>query len=147
MTPLFALVLSLAAAPLTFETLPEPVRAQVHTKYPEAKVRSVEAEKGDDGKVVYEIKLTVAGARTELSIAPDGTLVSEERVVELKATPVEVQRAFAASSEKGLKVERVEEVTAGGVVTWEIAGRRANGKRVEVVIDAQGTVKVHPATE
>ena len=28
-------------------------------------------------------------------------------------------------------------------MTWEISGRRADGKRDELVIDVHGTVKVH----
>ena len=146
MNPILFLVVSLAAAPLTFEKLPESVRAKVQSRYPGAKVTGVEVEK-DEGKVVYEIKFTLAGAEIEVSVAPDGKVVSEERKVALKDLPQAVQKAFASSAEKALKVERVDEVTEGGVKTWEIAGLRADGKRVEVVIDAQGVVEVHPATE
>ena len=93
------------------------------------------------------VKFTLAGAQTEVSVAPDGTVVAEERKIALKDAPAAVQKAFSSSAEKGLKIEDVEEVTESGVMTWEISGRRADGKRVEVVIDVHGTLKVHAATE
>lgn len=142
MTHAITLLLTLATAPLTFDQLPAPVRAAVHTKYPDAKVLGVEKEKND-----YEIKMTVDGAGTELTVAFDGTVLAEERVVAFKSMPAQLQKAFADSPEKTLAVERVEEVTEKGEKTYEIAGKRADGKRVEVIITAKGQLTVKPATE
>ena len=126
---LCAITLLLTATPekhVKFESLPEVVRTKVHEKYPQAKVLGAEIETSE-GKTVYEVKLSVAGARTELSLSAEGAIVSEERVVAWKNVPVEVQKALAGSAAKDLKVERAEEVTEGGSVTWEITGKRADG--------------------
>lgn len=147
---LSALMLLLSATPekhMKFETLPEVVRTKVHEKYPHAKVIDAELETTHDRKTVYEVKLSVAGAVTELSFTAEGNLVSEERTVPWKSVPDEIQKAFAASAAKDLKIERVEEVTEGETVTWELAGKGTDGKRVEVVIDRKGTVVVKAATE
>ena len=148
---LCALTLLLSAAPekqVKFETLPEVVRTKVHEKYPQAKVVGAEAETNRDGKTVYEVKLSLAaGAKTEISFTAEGVLVSEERVVAWKSVPAEIQKALATSPVKDLKIERVEEVTEGETVTWEIVGKGADGKRLEVVIDRKGTVEVKAATE
>ena len=130
-----------------FETLPEVVRARVQEKFPKAKVVDAELEKGRDGKDVYEVKLMVEGAKTEISITPEGTVVSVERIVAWKSAPAEVKKALASSAAKDLKVERAEEVTEGEAVSWEVTGTGKDGKRVEVVIDAQGGVTVKTATE
>ena len=147
---LTALTLFLAAAPekhMKFDAVPEVVRTKVHQKYPQAKVIDAELETDARGQAVYEVKLTVGTVKTELSFTADGVLISEERVVPWKSVPAAVQKALVSSAAKDLKVERVEEVTEGDVVTWELAGKRADGKRVEVVIDRQGKVEVKAATE
>ena len=131
---------------LKFEALPEAVRLKVNEKFPKAKVVDAELEKGPDGKEVYEVKVLLAGAKTEVSLTAEGTIVSLERTVEWKNVPADVKKALAASAAKDLKIERAEEVTEGEVVTWELAGKRG-GKRFEVVIDAKGAVEVKAATE
>ena len=94
------LMLALGAAPLTFDRLPEPVKAAVHKALPAATVISVEREQSKD-KLVFEVKLKQAGQVIELSLSADGTLVSEERVVKLADAPAYVRKAISEALPAG----------------------------------------------
>lgn len=133
----------LAADKPTFEKLPEPVRAAVHKAFGNAKVVSVDEEK-EEGKVVYEVKVKHEGNLVELSLHADGTVISEERAMKLEEAPAYVRNAITTA---GGKVETVEQVTEGGVVTFEAVVRKADKSRVELVIGADGGVQSKPATE
>lgn len=133
----------LGADKLTFEKLPEPVRATVHKAFGNAKVVSVDEEK-EEGKVVYEVKVKFEGHLVELSVHADGTVVSEERALKLDEAPAFVRNAVSTA---GGTVETVEQVTEGGVVKFEVVVRKADKSRVELVIGADGGVQSKPATE
>lgn len=140
------LLLALGAAPLTFDKLPEPVKAAVHKALPGAAVISVEREQSKD-KVVFEVKLKQAGQVIELSLTADGTVVSEERVVKLADAPAHVRKAVSEALPATAKIEQVEQVTEGGVTTFEVTARKADGKRVELTIQPDGSTRTEPATE
>lgn len=138
------MVLSLLAADkLTFQNLPAPVRAAVHKAFAQPKIVSVDEEK-EEGHIVYEVKVKQDGHLIELSISPEGTVLSEERVVKLEEAPDFVRRAVTAA---GGKVETVEQVTEGGVVKYEAVVRKTDKSRLELVISADGGVETKPATE
>ena len=133
-------VLSLLSAnKVAFEKLPEAVKAAVLKAYPGAKVISSEEEK-EEGKVVYEVKFKHGGQVIELSMTVDGQVVAEEKVVKLEQTPELVRKAIAAALPKGARVERVEQVTEAGKVTYEAAVHNADGSRLELVVDGEGGV-------
>ena len=140
------LMLMLGAGPLTFEKLPEPVKAAVHKALPTATVISVEREQTKD-KLVFEVKLKQAGQVIELSLSADGTVVSEERVVKLADAPGYVRKAVSEALPATAKIEQVEQVTEGGVTTFEVTARKADGKRVELTIQSDGSTRTEPATE
>jgi uncharacterized membrane protein YkoI len=145
-----AVALLMTAVPqkhLPLEALPDVVRAAARAKYPHGTVLEAERETGHDGQAVYEVKLSVAGAKIELSVTAHGVLVAEERVVAWKSAPASVRQALEGSTANDLEVERAEQVIEGEQVTWEVVGRRADGRRVEVIIDSRGMVQVKPATE
>jgi len=133
----------LGADKLTFEKLPQPVRAAVQKAFGSAKVVGVDEEK-EEGKVVYEVKVKQEGHIVELSVHADGTVVSEERAMKFEEAPSFVRNAITAA---GGTVESVEQVTEGGVVTFEAVVRKADKSRVELVIGADGGVESKPATE
>lgn len=127
--------------------VPDAVTKTIHDTYPKATVKSVE-EEHEHGKVVFEAKLDLGtDGATELSIDPSGVLVSEERVISFAQLPAEVKQGLAKSAFAKATVERIEKVTEGGAVSYEITVRDGK-RRVEVVFDAKGTMSTsHAATE
>ncbi len=129
----------LCATKLPFEKLPAPVKAAVFKAYPDAKVLSAEEER-EEGKVVYEVKFKHGAQEIELSLSVDGQVLAEEKVVRLEQTPEVVRKAIAGALPAGARVESVEQVTEAGKETWEAAVRKADGSRIELVVDANGSV-------
>lgn len=137
-----SIVLLLLCADADVSTLPAPVRAALSSKWPKAKVLKVEVEE----KQKFEVELSSPEGAFEVTFAADGSLLGEERVMPLTAAPAAVQKTVASWT--GFKVERVERVTEGKVVTWEIVARPAKGGSVEIVLSNEGAeLKRGAATE
>lgn len=137
-----SLALLLSAAP----SLPPAVRDALTKAWPNARVVRVERE-AKAGKVEWEVALQVDAQAFEATFDDAGHLLAEERVVTLDALPEKVRDALKAATPKGASIERVEQVTEGGHVTVEAVVKPAKGARVELVVDADGHVTQHPATE
>ena len=121
--------------------VPAVVMKAVNSKYPDAKPSkfSTETEKG---KPVYEVKLDVGGKSTELSFAPDGTLLAEEQVIDVGELPASVKSALSASSYAKAKILRAEKEQKDGATRYEVLVEE-QGKKSEVVFDAGGKLVKH----
>jgi uncharacterized membrane protein YkoI len=121
--------------------VPAAVMKAVNTQYPNAKPSkfSTETEKG---KPIYEVKLDVGGKSTELSVAPDGTVVSEEQVIDVSELPDSVKSSLSSSSYAKAKILRAEKELKGGATRYEVLVEE-KGKKSEVVFDAGGKLVKH----
>ena len=143
----FLLLLALLAEKkLTFDQLPLPVKATVQKVLGQSKILSVEEER-DEGKIVYEVKAKHEGHVIELALTADGVVVAEEREIKLEEAPAAIRRAVTTSLPTGGKIEGVEQVTEAGVTSFEVAVRKTDGARVELIVQADGGVVIKPATE
>jgi hypothetical protein len=138
---LFTALLVAASPPL-----PPAVRHAVAKAWPTAHIERAERE-ASAGKVVWEVALKVDGRTFEATFDGAGRVLTEEHVVAPESLPAAARVALKVSAPKGATLERVEQVTEGARVTWEAVFRPARGERLELVIDVEGHVEQHVATE
>ena len=92
------------------------------------------AEERENGKVFYEVETKVKGLTRDLLFDAGGALVAVEQEVAPDALPAAVKTAFSASG----KVLKAESITKGSTVTYEAHIQKKDGKKSELVVDAQG---------
>ncbi|GMU05388.1 PepSY-like domain-containing protein [Corallococcus caeni] len=121
---------------LTPAEVPAAVKAAVASKYPKAKAQRFTKET-EKGKTVYEVILDSGAAQREVSLAEDGSVLSEEQKLAPEALPATVQRGLASSPFASARIKRAEKETKAGVVRYEVVVEQ-KGKTSEVVFDEQG---------
>lgn len=143
----FALVATTAAPAFAADKVlkksdvPAEVLKTVTAKYPNAAMKSFASEV-EDGKTEYEVTLDAAGALIEVSLSPEGKLLSEEQKIAAKDLPDAVKKGLAASTWAKAKVVRVEKVTeadAPDAPVFEILVDQG-GKKHEVVFASSGEI-------
>ena len=97
---------------------------------------SVEVEKGETR---YEAEMTINGHARDVVMDATGAVVEAEATVEMSALPSAIRESLLKEAGKG-KIERVEEVTRGGVLTYEALVKEAGKKNREVLLDSSGKV-------
>lgn len=120
------------------EKLPKAVRDAVKAKFPGATLVEASQEK-DDGKTVYEVTLKYRDHNHDVTYQADGVLVSVEKEITAKDLPPAVADTLAAKYPKA-SYKRVEEITKGTAVSYEVLLTTAQGRTVEVVVDPRGSV-------
>ena len=137
---LAALLLPLSAmaretAPLTIDQLPEKAAAAIKAATAGAKEIKLKKEK-EDGVDAIEAKWMVDGHQHEVTVTPEGKLLSVEEMIALKSAPDGVQAAVKkAAGDK--EVTEVEKAIADGVTTYEAVIETKDGE-VELKLDAAG---------
>ena len=81
------------------EKLPKKVMEAVKDRFPGAKLLGATTEK-EDGKTVYEVSLTYKDHHHDVTLQPDGKIVSIEREIPAKDLPRAVAEALAAKYPK-----------------------------------------------
>jgi uncharacterized membrane protein YkoI len=123
------------AEEVPLDKVPKAALDAVKAKFPGAKLTGAEKEK-EDGKVVYEIALTLKDQKIEVHVTPEGKITEIEREIKYEDLPKAVTDAFKAKYTKA-KVELVEEVTKDDKISYEL--HIALGKRkMELVYDPTG---------
>ncbi len=139
---LISLTLLFLSADPQGASLPGPVRSALSSRWPQAKVVKVETEKPGQ----LEIELTSPEGTFEVTFSSNGQLLGEERAIELAAAPAPVQKTVGSWA--GWKVLRIERVTEGKVITFEILAQPQQGAPQEIVLAADGKeLKRAKATE
>jgi hypothetical protein len=123
---------------VALDKLPKAVTEAVKAKFEGAELVSASKEK-EDGKEVFEVVIKHKGHNVEVTLTPEGKVVSVEKEIEAKDAPKVVTEALDAKYPKAT-VKKVEEVTEDGKVTYEFLIVTAEKKTVEVVIDPKGKV-------
>lgn len=96
---------------------PASVTATVTRTYPDGKLGPCEAEH-EDGKDIYEVKVTLPSGDLEVELSTEGVITQTEQVVPTMPEPV--AKAFAAKY-PGEQVSRVERHTRPGKAdTFEV---------------------------
>ena len=147
--PLLALLCTLLTAPtllaaeqkLARKDVPKAVLEAATAHAPKAKLQGFALEKSGE-KEIYEVTLREGKRVRELMIAPDGKLVSEERVLAGKDLPEAVKKALATGAHAAAKVVVAEELidhAQGGARSYEVQIAEG-GKRRELVFNAEGAL-------
>jgi uncharacterized membrane protein YkoI len=120
------------------DKVPKAVLDAVKDKFKDAELVSAQTEK-EDGKLVYEINLKQKGQPIDVTLTPDGKIVSVEKTITVRDLPKAVSEALDSKYPKA-KIKKVEEVTEGGKTTFEVLLVSADKKTIEVVFDPEGKV-------
>ena len=133
------IVLAILAAPARGDvpnSCPAPAAAALMKAYPRATIVACKPETAR-GKDFIEAKLTTsAGAKIEVDVTRDGTILQVEEDVAVGALPDAVKKAFAAKYPKA-KATAASKQTAGKDVRYEIAFRIDDARR-EATFSADG---------
>jgi len=128
--------------PLKKSDLPAAVQKAADEQSKGATVRGYASEV-EDGKLQYEVQLTVSGHSKDVSIAPDGTVLEVEEQVDLGALPAAVQEGLQKKAGGG-KIAKVESLTKSGKLVAYEAQVVTGKKRAEVQVGPDGQPLVHP---
>jgi hypothetical protein len=120
------------------DKLPRAVADAVKAKFPGAELvgASREVEKGE---TLYEVSLKYKGHNHDVTLKQDGTLVGVEKEITARDLPRAVSDALAAKYPRAT-FKKVEEITEGKKVTYEVLLVTADKKTLEVVLDPTGKV-------
>jgi Tfp pilus tip-associated adhesin PilY1 len=122
--------------------LPAAVQKTADQQSVGAMVRGYSSET-EDGKLQYEVSLTVDGHTKDVSIAPDGTINEVEEQVFLEKLPDGVRDALLKKAAGG-KIIRVESLSKHGKLVAYEAQVSSAGKNFEIQVGPDGASLAHP---
>jgi uncharacterized membrane protein YkoI len=120
------------------DKLPRAVVDAVKAKFPGAELVSAEKEK-EDGKDVYEVAIKFKDHNIEVTLTPEGKILSIEKEITLKDLPRAVAAALEARYPRA-DIKKVEEIDKDGVISYEVLLVTADKKKLEVTFDPKGKV-------
>lgn len=122
---------------IPLDKVPKPVLEAVKAKFPGATLVGAEKEKAD-GKTVFEVKLKARGQAVEVTVTPEGKILTVEKVIEAKDVPKAVTEALEAKYPKAT-VKLIEEISKDDkVAAYEFQIVTAAKKKLEVQFDPSG---------
>ncbi len=129
------------AEKIALDKVPAPIMKAVNTRFPGAKLRSVEKEV-EDGKVVFDIELTQNGKKYEMDIKEDGTVIEIEKEVAVKDLPQTVTETLKKQYPKATIKEIMEINKVNGAQEtpdhYEVVLEMSDGRSVEVEVSLTG---------
>lgn len=134
--PVFA-----AEKPVLRADLPATVRKTADAQSQGAVVKRY-VKDNEDGRLEYEMEMTVDGHSKDVSIAPDGRLLEVEEQVEFDRLPAAVQHGLKTGAKKGTIVKIESIAKQGRIVAYE-AQVRSNGRRAEIQVGPEGQTLSH----
>jgi len=139
---LFALGASAQEKKVKKSDLPAAVQKTADEQSKGATVKSYGSET-EDGKLIYEVQLTVNGHSKDVSISPEGAVLEVEEEVAMDSLPAEVREGLKQKAGTG-KIAKVESLTKQGKLVAYEAQVRTNGKKSEVQVGPDGKALAHP---
>jgi hypothetical protein len=121
--------------------LPQAVQKTADEQSKGATVRGYSSEM-EEGKLSYEVAMTVNGHSRDVSIAPDGTLLEVEEQVAIDALPVTVREGLQKKAGAGT-ITKVESITKHGTLVAYEAQVHIGAKRSEVQVGPDGKPLAH----
>ncbi len=91
----------------------------------------------EEGKLEYEVEMTVSGHTKDVSIDPAGNVLEVEEQVALETLPATVRDGLQQKAGKG-KITKVETITKHGTLVAYEAQVVTGGKRSEVQVGPDG---------
>jgi len=122
--------------------LPAAVQKAADQQSQGATVRGYSSEM-EDGKLQYEISLTVDGHTKDVAIAPDGTINEIEEQVFLEKLPPSVRDALQKKTAPG-KILKIESLTKHDQLVAYEAQIIIGGKKSEIQVGPAGGPLAHP---
>ena len=147
--PLFACIalISLCAASnaaekkISKDALPAAVQQTAAAQSAGANITAYSQDR-EDGKLEYEVEMTVAGHSKDVTIAPDGQLLEVEEQVELSTLAASVQAGLHKKAGQGV-ITKVESLTKHGTLVAYEAQVRKGARHFEVQVGPQGQTLAH----
>jgi RNA polymerase sigma factor (sigma-70 family) len=126
------------------DKLPKAVTDAVKARFPEAKLVSAEKEK-EDGKTVYEVNIKNKDQQIEVTVTPEGKLVTIEKVITARDLPNPVADVVARKYPKATYKMIEEVIKVDGkdekLEYYEVLLVTAEKKVLEVSVTPEGTIK------
>ncbi len=122
--------------------LPTAVQKTADEQSKGATVRGYASEV-EDGKLQYEVQLTVNGHSKDVSIAPNGNVLEIEEQVALDALPAPVREGLQKRAGAG-QITKVESLTKHGTLVAYEAQVLTGKKRSEIQVGPDGKPLAHP---
>lgn len=116
--------------------LPAPVQATVKEVSKGATLRGLAMET-ENGKTYYEAELMVKGHSKDVTIDPDGKIVTIEEQVTMASLPAAAKAEILKQAGKG-KILLVESITENNSIVAYEAHVKTAGKISEVKVDPNG---------
>jgi len=139
---IFALGMPAQEKHLKKSDLPAAVQKVADQQSQGATVRGYASET-EDGKLQYEVSLTVDGHTKDVAIAPDGTINEIEEQVFLDKLPAPVRDALQKKAAPG-RIVKVESLTKRDQLVAYEAQIVTGGKKSEIQVAPDGGVLTHP---
>lgn len=118
--------------------VPKVVLDAVKARYPGSEIKGAEKEV-EDGKTIYELKLTHEGHKLEVSATPEGKIVSVEKEIKVADLPAAVTAGVKAKYPKAT-LKSAEEVEEDGETTYEVVIEKSAGKAVGLTLSKAGKI-------
>jgi hypothetical protein len=128
---------AIAESKLRVEDLPASVQKTVKEQTQNGKLVGLSKEK-EAGNTVYELETTVNGKTRDLMIDSVGAILTVEDEVALDSIPTAAKNAIQERVAGG-KITKVEALTKGSEVSYEIAYITQSGNKAEYGVNADGT--------
>lgn len=122
---------------ISIDKIPIAVVKAAKVKFPKIEIKSA-SEETQDGKTTYELNSVIEGTNYDITLKPDGTIVSIEKEIKESDLPAAVLATLKAMYAKA-KFKKFEEITKGTEVMYEVELEGAGGVK-EVVLDKNGKV-------
>jgi uncharacterized membrane protein YkoI len=123
---------------VALDKLPKAVTDAVKAKFDGCEMIAASKEK-ENGKEVFEVAIKHKGHNIDVTLTPEGKLVSVEKEIGAKDLPKAVSEALDAKYPKAT-IKKVEEETKDDKVTYEVLLVTAEKKTMEVTFDPKGKV-------
>ncbi len=130
-----------AEKPVSRAELPAAVQKTADTQSKGAVVKRY-VKDNEDGRLEYEMEMTVNGHSKDVTIAPDGRLLEVEEQVDLNQLSSAVQQALKNKAGKGT-ITKIESITKDGKVVAFEAQVRTNGRHSEIQVGPNGEKLSH----
>lgn len=122
---------------LTLRDLPAEAQKTIQTELKGAEIKSIGKET-ENGVTQYEIETMLNGKRRDFNVDAKGKLLVVEEETTLDAIPAPAKTAILKKIGTG-KLTMVELFIRGGETMYEAAYTTAKGKKLEVLVKADGT--------
>lgn len=129
--------LAVAAKSIEVKDLPPAVQKTVQEQSKGAEIKNISKEK-EKGAWQYEVETMRNGKHRDFNVAANGTLITVEEEIAISNIPAVAKAAIEKKVGTG-KLTMVETVTKDGTTMYEGIYTNKSGKKLEVLVKADGT--------